>query len=78
MQIHMEFLRHSEDDFRDSLRQDGWVISAGEGDKETEITHPQVTSEGAARIRLHRLGMLTSGAIRIEFRPSCQFCTQQK
>ena len=78
MQIHMKFLRHSDDEFRDSLRQDGWEILAGEGDKETEITHPQVTSEGAARIRLHRLGMLTSGAIRIEFRPSCQFCTQQK
>ena len=78
MQIHMKFLRHSDDEFRDSLRQDGWEILAGEGDKEIEVTHPLVTSEGAARIRLHRLGLLTSGAIRIEFRPSCQFCTQQK
>ena len=78
MQINMEFLRESDDDFRDSLQQDGWVILPGKGDREIEVSHPQVTSECAARIRLHRLGLLTSGALRIEFRPSCQIFTQKK
>jgi hypothetical protein len=78
MQINMKFLWHSEDDLRDSLRQDGWVILMEKGDKEIEVTHPHVSSEDAARLRLHNLGLLTSRAIRIEFRPSCQIFTQQK
>ena len=77
MQINMKFLRASDDDFRDSLQEDGWVILPGKGDREIEVSHPQVTSEGDARIRLHRLGLLTSGALRIEFWPSWQIFTQQ-
>jgi len=78
MQIKMRFLWHYEDDCLDSLHQDGWVILAGQGDREIEVSHPQVTTEDAARIRLHRLGLLTSRALRIEFWPSCQIFTQQK
>ena len=77
MRINMKFLWHSEDDFRNSLRQDGWVI-VEKGDAEIDVAHPQVTSEDAARIRLHRLGLLISGAVRIEFRPSGQTFGQQK
>ena len=77
MRINMKFLWHSEDDFRDSLRQDGWVI-AEKGDAVIDVAHPQVKTEDAARIRLHRLGLLTSGAIRIEFRPSCEIFTRQE
>jgi hypothetical protein len=70
MQIHMDFLRLADDDFRDSLLEDGWVILADKGNEELDVAHPEVTNERAARARLHRLGLLTSGAIRIEFRPS--------
>ena len=68
MQVSMKFLWHSEDDFRNSLRQDGWVI-VEKGDAEIDVAHPQVKTEDAARIRLHRLGLLISGAVRIEFCP---------
>jgi len=78
MQIKMKFLWHSENDCLDSLHQDGWEILTGEDDKEIEVTHPQVTTEGAARIRLHRLGLLTSRTLRIEFWPSCHIFPQQK
>ena len=78
MQINMKFLWHSDDECLDSLRQDGWVILTGQGDREIEVSHPQVTTEDAARIRLHRLGLLTSRALRIDFWPSCQIFPQQK
>ena len=78
MQIKMKFLWHSENDCLDSLHQDGWEILTGEDDKEIEVTHPQVTTEGAARIRLHRLGLLTSRTLRIEFWPSCHIFPQPK
>src|SRR5262249_49907221 len=71
MQISMTFLWHFGDDFRQSLRQDGWAI-AEKGNAEIEVVHPQVKSEGAARIRLYHLGLLTSGAVRIEFHPCCE------
>lgn len=78
MQIHMNFLRHANNDFLTSLRDDGWVIFAENGEKEIDVIHPQVTNEDAARVRLHSLGMLTSGAVRIEFCPCCQDFTQTK
>jgi len=78
MQIKMKFLWHFEDDLLDSLHQDGWVILAGKGDREIEVSHPQVTTEDAARIRLHRLGLLTSRTLRIDFWPSYQIFRQQK
>ena len=67
MNIHMNFLR-SPADFRSILTEDGWVIRAAEKSDEVEATHPQVADEDAARIRLHRLGLLTSRCLRIEFR----------
>jgi hypothetical protein len=67
MNIHMNFLR-SPADFRAILSEDGWVILAAEKNDEVDATHPQVADEDAARIRLHRLGLLTSRALRIEFR----------
>ena len=68
MNVHMNLLRWP-DDFRAVLRNDGWVILGGRKEEEVEATHPQVKDEGAARVRLNRLGLLTSGSVRIEFRP---------
>jgi len=68
MKIHINLLR-SADVFQETLRQDGWVVSAVERTDELEATHPQVGNEDTARSRLHRLGLLTSGSIRIEFLP---------
>jgi hypothetical protein len=67
MQLHLNFLRWSAD-FRAILSKDGWVLLAGEKKDELDATHPQVGDEDAARTRLHRLGLLTSRSLRIEFR----------
>ena len=67
MNVHMNLLRP--DNFRATLRKDGWAILAAANQDELDTTHPEVRDENAARIRLDRLGMLTSGSLRIEFRP---------
>jgi hypothetical protein len=69
MNVHINLLRP--DDFRTALRKDGWVIRATAKEKELDATHPEVNDESAARARLNRLGLLTSGFLRIEFRPRC-------
>jgi hypothetical protein len=71
MNVHMNLLRWS-DDFRATLRKDGWVILAAERKEELDASHPQVKDEDAARSRLQGLGMLTSGSLRIDFRPRCR------
>lgn len=74
MNVHINLLRLT-DSFRVSLRQDGWVVLAANDKGALDATHPDVKDENAARIRLDRLGMLTSAAIRIEFRPEARALT---
>jgi hypothetical protein len=66
MNIRFNLLR-SASVFEATLRRDGWVISTL--NDEIDATHPEVSDEEAARSRLHRLGLLTSGSLRIEFSP---------
>jgi len=68
MNVHMTFLRWF-GKFRAILVRDGWVILGAERQDELDATHPQVGDEGTARIRLHRLGLLTSRSLRIDFFP---------
>ena len=53
-------------DLRRVLRADGWVLE-GEPPAAVVAEHPNATDQPAARGRLHRLGLLTSGGVRIEF-----------
>jgi len=65
MKVHMSYLRTSHD-FRETLRNDGWKITTDTSGG-LEVTHPQLRDEKSTRARLHRLGLLTSGSLRIEF-----------
>jgi hypothetical protein len=49
-----------------AFREDGWAVELGQ-DGTVSARHPLVSDEGAARSRLHGLGLLTSGSVRIEF-----------
>jgi hypothetical protein len=51
-----------------TLRDDGWALVTQTGGA-LLASHPDVPDEAAARHRLQRLGLLTSGALQIEFRP---------
>jgi len=55
-------------ELRQVLRSDGWVL---EGSEQGAVVaeHPDLPDERAARCRLHRLGLLTSAGLRIEFLP---------
>jgi len=66
MNVHINILRWS-GNFRTILGKDGWLFLTAEIQDELDATHPQVGDEDAARIRLHRFGLLTSGSLRIEF-----------
>jgi hypothetical protein len=48
------------------LRADGWTLVAWRDDA-VLAEHPGVADEVAARSRLHHLGLLTSGRLRIDF-----------
>ena len=65
MHVRIQPLRGSEA-FVVALREDGWAVECGH-DGAVCARHPQVPDEGAARSRLHGLGLLTSGSLRIEF-----------
>ena len=71
MKVHMKLLR-CPDDLRTSLRKDGWVIQKTSRKNELDASHPQVEDEDMARIRLQRLGLLTSASLRVEFCPRCK------
>jgi hypothetical protein len=62
-------LLHWSERFQAALRRDGWVILEPERKDEVQATHPQVGNEQMARTRLHRLGLLNAGSVRIEFWP---------
>jgi len=68
MRVRIERLRRSEAVLA-ALRTDGWVVESGQGDTLC-ARHPQVPDQSAARSRLHGLGLLTSGSLRIEFCPA--------
>jgi hypothetical protein len=65
MLIRFHFLREAADLIK-ALRRDGWDLE-GEADWAVRGTHPEAPDEAAARERLHGLGLLTSGALRIRF-----------
>jgi hypothetical protein len=65
MHVRIQSLQGSEA-FAVALRKDGWAVEPGQGDT-LRARHPEAPDESAARSRLHRLGMLTAGWLRIEF-----------
>jgi hypothetical protein len=65
MHIRIQSLGRSKT-FLDALRDDGWAVEIGQ-DGAFCARHPRASNEGAARNRLHDLGLLTSGSLRIEF-----------
>ena len=66
MTIHIEFL-HQRQALRQLLREHGWRLDKENGGFAAE--HPAVQDQAAARHHLQALGLLTSGAVRIEFGP---------
>jgi hypothetical protein len=64
MHIRIELLRQSEP-ILTALRKDGWEVAFGQDG--VSAHHPQAPNESAARRRLHGLGLLTSGSLRITF-----------
>ena len=65
MLIRFHFLRDAATPLQ-ALRGDGWQLQSEPGGVVLG-THPDVPDEAAARERLHRLGLLTSRALRIRF-----------
>jgi hypothetical protein len=65
MHVEMKILSRP-DIIRDTLHRDGWLIKKAHGDQIHAI-HSEVGDEAAARVRLFRLGLLTSSSLRIEF-----------
>jgi hypothetical protein len=65
MHIRIQTFRQTES-LLASLRDDGWAVQSGT-DGAVCARHPLASDEGAARKRLHGLGLLTSGSLRIEF-----------
>ena len=65
MHVRIQPLRGSEA-FVVAMRKDGWAVESGQ-DGAVSARHPQAPNERAARRRLHGLGLLTSGSLRIEF-----------
>ena len=64
MTIHIELL-HQRQAICQLLREHGWRLGKANGGFAAE--HPAVHDEAAARQKLQALGLLTSGAVRIEF-----------
>ena len=64
MHIRIELLRQSEPILA-ALRKDGWEVAFGQDS--VSARHPQAPNESAYRRRLHGLGLLTSGSLRITF-----------
>ena len=64
MHVRIELLRQSELILA-VLRKDGWEMAFGQDG--VRARHPQAADVSAARRRLHGLGLLTSGSLRITF-----------
>jgi hypothetical protein len=67
MDVRIQLLRQFTG-LRETLAHDGWRVEPT-ADGSLSACHPQVPNEVAARSRLLGLGLLTSGSVRIEFRP---------
>lgn len=65
MNIRIEMLRNP-DYCRDALAKDGWKLVVKK-ELDFNASHPSVRDEEEARVRLCRLGLLTSSSLRIEF-----------
>ena len=48
------------------LRQDGWQLAPMKDDR-ILARHPEIPDQPTARLRLQKLGLLTSRSLRIEF-----------
>ena len=64
MHVRIELLRQSESILA-ALQKDGWRVAFGQDG--VRARHPQAADVNAARRRLHGLGLLTSGSLRIKF-----------
>ena len=64
MHVRIQSLGGSEA-FVAALRKDGWAVAFGPDG--VSARHPRAPDERAARRRLHGLGLLTSGSLRITF-----------
>jgi hypothetical protein len=67
MKVYIEMLR-SPATLRKALEADGWRLETAHPGA-VFAGHPHLRDEADARGRLHDLGLLTSSAVRIEFRP---------
>src|SRR6516164_776292 len=65
MRLRIQLL-HQREAVKDCLQRDGWNLE-GESRDTLSACHAAVGSEPAARRRLHKLGLLTSANLRIEF-----------
>jgi hypothetical protein len=65
MKIHLRFLRQCEE-IQETLKNDGWNLE-WEHDGSLNAGHPHVLDEAAGRYRLQDLGLLTTGAVHIDF-----------
>jgi hypothetical protein len=64
MHVKIELLRQSELILA-ALRKDGWEVAFGEDG--VSARHAKAPDVSAARLRLHGLGLLISGSLRIKF-----------
>lgn len=65
MKIAIETLQPGPD-ISKKLEKDGWTVEQVDGGL-LLAEHPSVSNESLARLRLHQLGLLTSGQLRIHF-----------
>jgi hypothetical protein len=68
MEVYFETVGGSAD-LRELLESHGWRLDEGEGNHFT-ARHTDAEDQPAARQKLDRLGLLTSGRLRIEFGPT--------
>jgi hypothetical protein len=67
MKVHIQTLRQR-DSVRRLLLEHGWRLDRASG-THYSARHPDVRDQQSARHRLNAAGLLTSGAVRIEFDP---------
>jgi len=65
MKVHLRFLRQA-GQLQQALQADGWELQRNQ-DQSLVARHFNVPDEPSARSRLHRLGLLTSASVCIEF-----------
>ena len=67
MHLRVQTLRES-DQVKQIFAADGWRVEQAHPDT-LRVRHPEVTDRMAARVRLDRLGLLTSTCCQIDFPP---------